>query len=348
MKRKFLFAKLAMLPLVLTCIAVVMATNMFPSVSDPPSWAAAFDTNSTNPRRYHNVIVVAKSGGDFTEVQKALNSISDNSPTNPYLVWVAPGIYTETVTMKPYVDIQGAGELATKITYTGSQVFDGTVRGASNAELRFLTAENTGRKIYAVAISNSDASPSLLHVTAIASGGTFGNFGVYNLNSSTTMANMTVSASGNSQYNAGVENDTSSPVMANMTINALGGALNNGLSNFESQPVIANVTISASGGPVNNGIYNHRSSSTIRNSVVSGSGGQSNYGVYNVAERGSYTVLIDNSTITGSTNTVYQGYFYITRVGAGKLNGGPVVGSNSATCAGVYDEKYAFFPNTCP
>jgi len=31
-----------------------------------------------------------------------------------------PGVYTETVTMKPYVDIEGAGELATKITGAGS------------------------------------------------------------------------------------------------------------------------------------------------------------------------------------------------------------------------------------
>src|SRR5207244_4886145 len=133
---------------------------------------------------------------------------------------------TETVTMKPYVDIQGAGELVTKITYTGSQVFNGTVRGASNAELRFLTAENTGGNTYAIAISNSDASPSLLHVTATASGGTFGNFSVVNLRSSCKMANMTVIASGGSQHNSGVENNTSSPIMTDMTVSASCGLSN--------------------------------------------------------------------------------------------------------------------------
>ena len=56
-----------------------------------------------------------------------------------------PGVYSEQVTMKPYVDIEGSGELTTKITYTGSgSPNTGTVLGASNAELRFLSVENTG------------------------------------------------------------------------------------------------------------------------------------------------------------------------------------------------------------
>src|SRR5947208_9693622 len=102
MKRHSLFVVQAsavriVLPVVLACCAVVLAGKLFPTASDTPSWAAAFDVQ---PGQYANVIVVARSGGDFTSVAKALGSISDNSPTNRYLVWVAPGIYTETVTMK--------------------------------------------------------------------------------------------------------------------------------------------------------------------------------------------------------------------------------------------------------
>src|SRR5882672_11271321 len=98
MKRNSLFAVRAIPPVVLACIAVAavaVAGRMFSSVPDTPTWAAAF--KNVEPRRYQNVIVVARSGGDFTSVQEALNSITDNSPTNRYLVWVAPGIYTETV-----------------------------------------------------------------------------------------------------------------------------------------------------------------------------------------------------------------------------------------------------------
>ena len=104
-------------------------------------------------QKYANVVVVAKSGGDYTTIGAALAAITGASATNRYLVWVAPGTYTETVTMKQYVDIQGAGELVTKITYGGSAGFStGTVIGADNAELRFLTVENTGGNTYAIAI----------------------------------------------------------------------------------------------------------------------------------------------------------------------------------------------------
>jgi pectin methylesterase-like acyl-CoA thioesterase len=138
MKRNSLFAVRAILPVVLACLAlalVAVAGRVFLAAPDTPTWAAAF--KNAEPQRYQNVVVVARSGGDFTSVQEALNSITDNSPTNRYLVWVAPGIYTETATMKSFVDFEGAGELVTKITYMGSASgHPGTVVGASDAELR--------------------------------------------------------------------------------------------------------------------------------------------------------------------------------------------------------------------
>ncbi len=57
------------------------------------------------------VIVVAKSGGDFTSVGAAMASITDNSLFKPYLIRVGPGIYSENagVELKDYVDIEGSG-----------------------------------------------------------------------------------------------------------------------------------------------------------------------------------------------------------------------------------------------
>jgi hypothetical protein len=124
---------------------------------------AGFADGVDNGSAYQNVKIVAKSGGDFTTITAALNSITDASDSNRYLVWVAPGVYTEAVTMKPYVDIEGAGELTTRITFIGSAANTGTVVGANNAELRFLTAENTGGNTYATAIFSNGAAPNACH-----------------------------------------------------------------------------------------------------------------------------------------------------------------------------------------
>ncbi len=59
----------------------------------------------TYSRQRH--ITVAKSGGDFTTIQGALDSIIDASSTNKYVIEVFPGVYTEDLTGKAWVSIKG-------------------------------------------------------------------------------------------------------------------------------------------------------------------------------------------------------------------------------------------------
>jgi hypothetical protein len=329
---------------------------------------------------YHNMVIVARVGGDFTSIQAALEYIEDDaSPENHCLVYIAPGVYNEQVTMKPFIDIEGAGELTTKITFTGSDnQYAGTVVGANDAELRFLTVENTGSSTYATAIFNNNTSPRLTYVTASASGGTY-NDGVYNYNSSSPMMmnvtasasggtynygvnnynssspmmmNVTASASGGTYINIGVNNyNSSSPMMTNVTVSASEGTYNYGVANTNSSsPTMVNVTANGSGGTYAIGVYNEFSSSTMTNVTASASNGASNVGIYNVSSSGSHTVMVNNSHITGSNYTIYNDNEFDVFVGASQLSGGAVhLGGGTVKCIGVYDENYnsAGF-TTCP
>jgi hypothetical protein len=335
--------------------------------------------------KYAQTVVVAKSGGDFTSVQSALDSITDASASKHYLVWVGPGTYNEQVQMKPFVDIEGAGELATKITASVGGGFDAgssVVSGASDAELRHLTAENTGGSgTYVMAIFNASASPRLSNVTATASGGTDINVGVNNAGSSPTMTDVTATASGaggnaafgvsnsggsfptmtdvtakgsGAPYNVGVNNAGSSPIMTDVTATASGGANARGMENSTSSPKMTNVSVSASGGSAENtGVYNYlHSSPTIRESVIS-AGGTASLGVLGLFPDDTTSVVtIENSEVKGATGTVKAEGGYKVNLGASKLDGGATsaVGTGSAVkCAGVHDENYVFSAGpTCP
>ena len=299
---------------------------------------------------YKGVKVVAQSGGDFTSVQAALNSITDNSASNRYLLKIAAGAYTETVSMKPYVDIEGSGEGVTKITFGGSASLNtGTVVGASNAELRSLTIENTGGNADAVAIYNTSASPSLLHVTATASGATSANLGMYNLSSSSpSMKDVSATGTGGSSAN-GVRNSlSSSPLMTDVAAVASGGTDTIGVYNItNSSPTMIGVTALASGGTNNYGMLNNASSPKIQNSNLTGSGSPS-YGIYNTAPSSAYTVLIENTVINGATNSIRNDSHFTMRVGASQLAGGPAVANSGLmTCGDTHDENNALIPGNC-
>ncbi len=96
---------------------------------------------------YARVVVVAKSGGDYTSVQSAINSITDEADDKRYLVWVAPGTYTERVTTAAYIDVAGSGESTTTIQSTA---------GASASAGAVVTVGGTGT-IRDLTISNRDA-----------------------------------------------------------------------------------------------------------------------------------------------------------------------------------------------
>jgi len=103
----------------------VIGANAIPNKSNQ---ATLGDSNTVEAKlgngniletKLEHVINVAKSGGDFTSVKDALDSITDNDSTNRYVVKVASGIYIENnpIQGKEYVSVKAIGDLnTTRIT----------------------------------------------------------------------------------------------------------------------------------------------------------------------------------------------------------------------------------------
>lgn len=103
--------------------------------------------------KYGNLVIVAKSGGDFTSPIDAINSVTTASAANPFVVKVMPGVYdlgTSSLQMKEYVYLEGSGEDSTVITSTvqvlGDNTCDsGTINMANNSSVKKIQIKNSAQ-----------------------------------------------------------------------------------------------------------------------------------------------------------------------------------------------------------
>ncbi|MEM7114988.1 MAG: pectinesterase family protein [Chloroflexota bacterium] len=282
-----------------------------------------------------NVIVVAKSGGDFTTLTDALASITTASASNPYLIKIAPGVYQEQVDLKDYVDIEGSGEGATILRGLGGNTSPNTdgssatlrATGVLNTEVRWLTVESDGAgNDFAVAIwaDGTTETFSLHHITATAFAGSDDNHGIFNETSSPTMNYITASATGGAN-SIGVINLRSSPTMEDVVASASGSTHDaRGIYNLDAAPIMDNVTASASGGSRNFGIINSNDATIMNNVITIGSGGDASYGVFNefsAVTMNNVTAIGEGGVLSVGVNNTFASTPMLNNVTASALNG---------------------------
>jgi hypothetical protein len=254
-------------------VLVDVAGYHVPAAAGPPGPQGEPGVDAVSPAQ---VVRVATSGGDFTSPSAALASITDASAAKPYVIKIAPGVYTETstVTLKDHVDIEGSGQrVTTLICDCAASSFPGAFVSAGNitAEIRHVTIENTGAGGYATGLATdgvTDGSFSMLHVT-ISATAVSNSYGVYNNASSAVMNHVTATATAVANGRA-IYNTNSSPVMNRVTATATDSNDSYGVFNSSSSPLMNNVTATATGGIANTGMMNGSSSPTIRGSVITG------------------------------------------------------------------------------
>jgi hypothetical protein len=335
--------------------------------------------------KYAQVVIVAKSGGDYTSVQDAINSITDASASNPYLVWVAPGVYSETVTMKPYVHLQGAGQEATVIISTASTTIwlpnVATLKLASNTSLRDLTVGNSGAGMYNVALLATDGTTQTLvaDVTAKAQGGGSYNYGVFLTGSGTGVTLQHVTALGeNGNGNYGLYNyEGPTAALRGGSFTGRGGTDAWGIYNYGSGTTLEAESVTAlgeNGSSTNRGLGNYEGpTAALRGGSFTGRGGTDAWGIYNIVSIVSGTTLeaegvtalgesgssknyglyndggaaatADSSQFTGASNALYQTGGTVS-LGVSQLDGGATRTGGTLTCFQVYDGNYAAY--TCP
>ncbi|HSM58054.1 MAG TPA: hypothetical protein VK879_18000 [Candidatus Sulfomarinibacteraceae bacterium] len=336
---------------------------------------------------YANVIVVAKSGGDYDSIQDALDSIDDAADDNRYLILVAPGVYDERVTMKPYVEIEGAGRELVTITSPGASNNNvATVTGADDAELRNLTVGNSGGDTYAIGIYNNGVAPRLTGLAIVSEGGN-NTYGIHNTSGGAswiTDARLTATSTRNARaiYHSSTASltvkDTEATVsgcgngvcygiavianttalLENVTANSIGDDSSSPNAVFGSGGAtltLQNVTAYATGGTSNSsalGLANG-AGATVRDSVLTAddAGGGTARAVSLNNTGSGRTVSIHHSELYAPSLTVWTNHSSHTiNVANTLLHGGPtlITGGSTITCAGVYDENFTFFADTCP
>jgi hypothetical protein len=298
---------------------------------------------------YANVVVVAKSGGDYESIKKAIDSITDAAEDNAYLVWVAPGVYEEQVRMKPYVHLQGAGQEATVITSTATSSSwppgQATLVLTRATSLRDLTVGNGGTGDYNVALLATAGATQMLvaDVTARALGGGMFNYAVYLTGGGTgvTLQGVTALAENGSSENDGLYNgDGAQATLHGGSFTARVGSRTYGITNRDSGTTLDAEGVTALGEKGSTGNYGlvnrYGAAATLRGGSFTARGGGDSVGI---TSHGSGTVLetIDVAALAEDSSDINRG-LYSSGGAAATLRGGSFTARGGSRTCGIFSQ----------
>ena len=259
-----------------------------------PGWSGAADRVVVIPLMSHqskplkNVVTVAKKNGDFTDPVAAMNSITDAAADNPYLIVIAPGVYTltETLAMKPHVSITGSGEDVTILTGTiGSQEPENAaiINLTNYVSLSNLSVHNTGNvgsKVVGIYSYLNYRHTKIRKISIEVSGNGTNHYGVFLNNSNIVLDSVTINVSGASMRNTGIRSYTVSssgwittnrPLLVNTNISAAGGQTSYALISVQldfngeahDEPIIRRSTLEGGSAAISSGHFLTVSQSTL-------------------------------------------------------------------------------------
>jgi hypothetical protein len=198
-------------------------SSAFLGASETAANAALLDNlDSTDFQGAYAQTVVVSPVGTAAEngaaLLAALNGITDNSASKPYLLKIEPGQYdlgSGTLQTKTFVDIEGSGRYSTVVFRGGfSDTSGATVEAAAGfSEMRFLAVINNGGAPYATAIRVT-GSARLTHIGVQASGGTTESRGIYVVSGLPVLEEVVVLGVGGSATGYGIYSE-GNPYMAN-------------------------------------------------------------------------------------------------------------------------------------
>ncbi len=261
-----------------------------------------------------NIITVKTSDGDFDNPIDAMNSITDASETNPYLIVIGPGVFdigSNQIIMKSHVGILGSGENQTTITGSRStnsadQFDDGSlIVGTDNASLKSLTILNSTNvsddNSSCIFFQNSTASIEDVHIRLYSISDY--THGILSNNSTVTLKNVEIIVDNGTAHSYGILADNSSIIEdQDLTIiDSPDAGIAHAISivgNSELHSRNLSVTVSGSG-TQHKGVYIQASTAVIISANIDISGGdRSNFGItlYNISK----CKLSESTVSTGS------------------------------------------------